>query len=262
MAAVSSPEIKPAEQISAKAVPEAIRRAVRHIFSNCGDGLWLVGGTALAGYYAEHRRSDDIDLFSADPEIHRMAVLAVKSLQTIGASFSNEKQTPFYYRANAKFLDHSFTIDVVLDEHIHSIGSAIRTPDGTLVADIKTLLAMKVACLISRCSEKDLFDLAWIFSKIGEPGAADLIAIGVAIDGGISAETLLISLHGANLKKEACHFLLPKSEMNVDEAYRKITGLKKKLINSLLEYEKAIPLSPETKAIRQTYKDLKRLRRT
>ena len=45
----------------------------------------LVGGTALAGYYAGHRRSDDLDLFVRDEAACRAAVLAVKSLVTLGA---------------------------------------------------------------------------------------------------------------------------------------------------------------------------------
>lgn len=250
----------PKDSMSTKSIPEAIRKAAQHIFLNCGEGVWLVGGTALAGYYAEHRRSDYIDLFTDGPESQCTAVLAVKSLQNIGATFSNEKQTPLYYRVEVRLLDHSFTIDVVLDEHLHKIGKAHRTNDSVHVADIQTLLAMKVATLISRCSEKDLFDLDWLSENVKELSGNDLIELGKKVDGGVSVETLLISIKGAILKKEACNFLLHRSKITVDDVYRKISRLQKKFVNLLLEYERHLPPTPETKTLKQAFKNMKRVR--
>lgn len=241
MATLSVKEIKPRNTISARAVPKAVRDAIRHIFSNCSRGVWLVGGTAFAGFYAEHRRSDDIDLFAASENDHRAAVLAAKSLQKVGAVFSREMQTPQFYRTDVAWQNHKFTIDVVLDENIHHIGDAFRSKDGVLVADLDTLYSMKVACLVSRCSEKDLFDLDWIFSRTGGPDISDFISRGAAIDGGLTIETLLYSLKSAMLRREACGFLLANSKTAVGEAYKKILSLQKKLVNALFEYEKSAP---------------------
>lgn len=249
----------PRKTISPKAVPEAIRKSLRHIFVQAGDGLWLVGGTALAGYYAEHRRSDDIDLFAQDTIAHQAAIRAAQSLKNQGTHLANERHTPTYFHADAEYEGHHFTIDIVLDENLFRIGHGVKTDDGIYVADFETLFAMKAACLVSRCSEKDLFDLDWFFSQRGGIDVAEMANKGQLIDAGVSIETLLIGIKGANLRQEACHFLLPKSPLTIDAAYKKITVLQKKLIQMLLEYEKKLPPSKEVKALKQSVKDMKKI---
>jgi len=254
------PDLKPKEHISAKVSLPVLREVLHHIFSQVPEGLWLVGGTALAGYYAEHRRSDDLDLFAMDPAAHRACILAVKSLIQKGARFSSERTSPYYYHADVQFRDHSFTLDCVLDENLHRIGGALETGDGVRVADLQTLFTTKSACLVSRCSEKDLFDLDWLISQTQEFHISDLVRFGSQIDGGLTVETLLISIRGTRLKKEHCHFLPEKSPLTVEEVYQKIVSLQKKFIKELLDYEKTLPLSEEVRALSQALKDQKKWR--
>jgi len=253
-------KIKPKPKISEKTCLPSLREALYHIFSSCKKDLWLVGGTALAGYYAEHRRSDDLDLFALDAFVHRSATLAVKGLQSRGAVLLNERSSPYYYHTDIQFHGHSFTTDVVLDERLHQIGKAIQTEDGAWVADLPTLFATKAACLVSRCSEKDLFDLDWILSKIENFDIADIIQYGSQIDGGLNVETLLLSLQGAILHKERCHFLLAGSSITVEKAYKKVLSLRKKLTQLLLDYEKRIPISLDVQALSQSVKDQKKIK--
>lgn len=262
MAAISDKEIMPKKKISPFAIPKAVREAIIHIFKNCGkEGVWLVGGTALAGFYAGHRRSDDIDLFASDENFHRAAVLAVKSLQKLGAVFSREMQTPQFFRTDVSWQNYRFTIDVVLDENIHRIGHAFRSDEGILFSDLTTLFAMKAACLVSRASEKDLFDLDWIFSHAPEKAdIPEIVSQGSKIDSGLTVETLLLSLKGTMLRKEACHFLLPGSKITPDEAYKKVLATQKKLIHSLLEYEKNTPLSEDESKLARAVKDIRRFK--
>lgn len=260
MAALSLEKLAPKKMISEKAIPKAVRDAILHIFENCKEGAWLVGGTALSGYYAEHRRSDDIDLFTAGVTSHKAVILAARSLQRSGALFSNEMQTPQFFRADVSWQDHKFTIDVVLDENIHRVGRALRSGDNVLVADLGTLFAMKTACMVSRVSEKDLFDLDWIFAHAGEPTMQEMVSLGSQIDGGLNVQTMLISLKGAILRKEACHFLLPDSNMTPAEAFNRINALRKKLIHSLLEYERSLPLSSDASKLSRAVRFAKRFK--
>ncbi|MBI4411107.1 MAG: nucleotidyl transferase AbiEii/AbiGii toxin family protein [Deltaproteobacteria bacterium] len=253
----------PFSQISVRAVPPALREALIDIFAGIGEigeKVWLVGGTALAGFYAEHRRSDDIDLFAADSIAHQTAIRSVKSLKDDGALLADERTSPTYYHALVKFHDHQFTVDVVHDEFLHRIGKGVKTADGIWVADINTLLTTKISTLVSRASEKDLFDLDWLLGKLGDYKIGDLIETGKIIEGGFNIESLLISLEGARLRKEACHFLLPQSEITVDEAYKRIESLRKNLIQKLLAYEKTLPPSEQVSGIRQALKDFKKLK--
>lgn len=258
MAALHKLDIRPMENISKTAIPAALRDALHFIFKNVPGGVWFVGGSALSGYYAEHRISDDIDLFTKGHTEQENAVRAVKALKNKKAIFTHESTSPLFYRADIKFENHSFTTAVVLDENVHRVGHALRTKDNVWVADFQTLLSMKLACLVSRCSEKDLFDLDWMFGKAGFPSAEEIISMGQKLDSGLNAETLIISIAGTTLRKDACKFLLPTSELTVDLAYQKIVKLQRVLLEMFLDYEKTVPLSAETKALLQSVKDIRK----
>ncbi len=258
MALVHLASIEPFKQISSKVSPEPLRWVLLNIFSNTGEGIWLVGGTALAGYYAEHRRSDDLDLFAVNPEAFHATTLAVKALKNAGADFQKEVSTPNYYRAALNLRKHSFTIDVVLDENLNHVGRAFKTFDGVSVADLPTLFATKSACLLSRCSEKDLYDLKWLFDHMGGINVSEIVQQGALIDGGMNTEGMLISLQGAHLRKDACHFLLENSPHSITKTYDTIVKLQKNLIRSILQYEKTAPLPKDVTAIAEAIKDHRR----
>lgn len=257
MAPLSFATIAPRKKISPKATHPTLGKALQYIYKNVPEGLWLVGGTALAGYYAEHRRSDDLDLFAIRPEVYRASVLAAKGLQNQGAQCLHEFSTPLYYRSNLMLNRYSFTLDIVLDENLGRVGHALQTSEGVWVADLPTLFMMKTATLISRCSEKDLFDLAWLEEQGGPLDIAQLLQAGIIMDGGFNIEALLISLKSGLLRKEACQFVLPASGINADQAFKKIVSFKKRLLRSLLDYEKTQPPSPEAKDLLQAVKHFK-----
>lgn len=258
MVALRKLDIPPRDHISTTAIPVAFGEALRFIFQTAAGGVWFVGGSALSGYYAEHRISDDIDLFTAGHAEQESAVRAVKALTSAEAILTRESSTPLFYRADVKFKNHSFTASVVLDENVHRVGHALQTQDSVWVADFQTLLSMKLACLVSRCSEKDLFDLDWMFDKAGFPSAEEIISMGQRMDSGLNLETLIVSIAGTALRKEACQFLLPTSELTVDSAYQKIVKLQKVLLKMFLDYEKTAPLSAEAKALLKSIKDIKK----
>lgn len=254
MAPLSLAELKPFPEISKEAIPEAIRLTLQILFKSFDQDIWLVGGTALSGFYAKHRRSDDIDLFAVTQEAYAIARRAVQTFSR-KAQFSNERTTPNFYHADVAFHGHKFTLDLVLDKFLSKIGKALQTKDGICVADCETLFKMKAACLISRVSEKDLFDLHWVFQKTGAMDVARLIQVGSEVDGGFTAETLLMSLQGAILRKEACAFLLEDSKMNVEQTYRAIEALRQSLIQATLDYQKTLSLSEDVKALKESLKD-------
>ena len=75
-----------------------------------------------------------------------------------------------------------------------------------VVADLPTLLSMKAATLVSRCSEKDLYDLLWLFGAFPDRRFADLIELGHEFDAGVNGEALLYSVGSAGLEQAACGF--------------------------------------------------------
>lgn len=259
MAPIPRPPIAPKPRIATRCTTKALRTALRQIFAVLDQKVWLVGGTALAGYYAAHRRSEDLDLFAQDPRALDDAIRAARQLVTQGAVLTNERRTPNYYHADMALLDHAFTINIVLDAHLHTIGTAHHTQDGVWVADVTTLMAMKIASLVSRCSEKDVFDLAWIDTALGPLDPQALIQAGASIDGGVTAETLLYSLSAASLRATACGFALGGKRAQAS-AYRRILRFRKQLVSRIFSYLQHLPISAAAQTIAAALKEQRRLK--
>jgi len=231
---------QPSIAFSSNALPEALHIALVHIFSQNIEGVMLVGGTALSGFYAGHRRSDDLDLFVRDDVCFKATLLAVESLKGIGAEIKETVHSNQYYNALCKLDDHAFTIDIVLDANIFSVGRAIVLENRIAVVDLPTLFKMKSAALLSRCSEKDLFDLIWLCDACEAVDIAFIIQEGLQIDGGMDPETLLFSISTAQLCEDACGFAEEHKQSSQD-VYKKIVAFQKSLVKQLNDFLKKLP---------------------
>ena len=214
----------------------------------------LVGGTALSGFYARHRRSDDIDLFVRDDLSFQRALRASIRLPEIGAELTEAQRTSDYYHVLCGLEDHSFTLDVVVDENLFRIGNYHTAGERIVVADLPTLFKMKAATLLSRCGEKDLYDLIWLFRQFEEVELSDLISMGAEIDAGMDAEALLFSIASAPLSEEACDFSLDPG-IGEREIYGQIIEFQQLLIRNLKSYLRDLPTPP----IKELVDRLKRL---
>ena len=131
--------MEPDLKLSEKVLPRPLRRAIEYVFSQNIQGCVLVGGTAIAGYYAGHRRSDDMDLFTKDAAAQIATIKACQSLVNLGAKLVEHQHTPSYYKATCTLDGHIFTIDIVLDAHLHqvedtpSVSKRGRAPSSTLL---------------------------------------------------------------------------------------------------------------------------------
>ncbi len=233
----------PRLELAEKVLPKPLLKAIRHIFSQgIGKGAWLVGGTALAGYYAGHRRSDDIDLFTASDGDQRAGILAVESLASIGAVLKPKTRSAQFYRASAELDGHHFIIDVALHAHLHAEGKGVALEDGVVVADFESLEGLKAAALVSRCGEKDLFDALWLIEHSANRSLEEFVQAALRFDAGADAEGLIAAAGGAIVSKEACGF----SETPRDEVARQLERFRKSLIRGLkaiAQKEKAPPIA-------------------
>lgn len=220
---------RPDSGLAAKTLPEPLYEALVHVFAQGISDCMLVGGSALAGYYAGHRRSDDLDLFARDSNATRATVLAVQSLRAAGVTIEELQNTKQFYSAQCQSRTHRFTVQVVLDANLYSVGDAMEAADGVMVADLETLLKTKAATLVSRCSEKDLYDLKWLFGRFPDLDARELVPLGAEIDGGMSAESLLISLAGTSLELSSCGF---SHAQEAKEVFAEIRSLKRLLMSA------------------------------
>ncbi len=234
--------------LAAEILPSPLHQALTHVFAQGLDGTMLVGGTALAGYYAGHRRSDDLDLFTESPLAQRAAILAVKSLADIGCSLAHERTSARFYHATCRLDGHDFTAQVVLDSNLFAIGSGVRADDGVVVADLETLLKMKASTLVSRASEKDLSDLSWFFAQDAWLDVPTLIALGEQVDRGMNAEALLISLIGTEMRESACGFSLTRTAADI---FADVTRVRAGLIRGVESHLRRQPAPPIAALIRR-----------
>ncbi len=235
-------------RLAARVLPAPLYRALTHAFVQRLQGVMLVGGTGLAGYYAGHRRSDDLDLFTQDALAQREAVLAVKSLDELGTTFVDERSSAYFYHATCRLDAHYFTAKVVLDRNLFTIGASIDADDGVVVATAETLLKTKAATLVSRASEKDLYDLAWFFAQDEQLDVPRLIALGKEVDGGVNAEAVLVSLVGTEMRESACDFSLTRSPKEVLE---EVTRVRNGLIQGVETFLRNQPPPPIAELVRR-----------
>ncbi|MBI2520269.1 MAG: nucleotidyl transferase AbiEii/AbiGii toxin family protein [Bdellovibrio sp.] len=241
--------MEPDLKLSRQVLSAPLRRAIEHVFSQNLQGCVLVGGTAIAGYYAGHRKSDDMDLFTKDAAAQIATIKACQSLTQLGAQLAPQQQTPSYYKATCTFDGHIFTIDIVLDAHLHQVGHTIRLENAVVVADLSTLLKMKASTLISRCSEKDLYDIKWILGEMPEVTINDLLKWALEMDPGATPESLYTVVASTVLRKEACDFSL-SSEITPEQIYKELRQFKKELAKSIEDAINKKPLPPLGKLFR------------
>ncbi|MFH0921243.1 MAG: nucleotidyl transferase AbiEii/AbiGii toxin family protein [Fibrobacterota bacterium] len=226
---------KPDVRLAKRVLPAPLYRALSHLFAQNISDCILVGGTALSGFYAGHRRSDDLDLFVKDDAAFAQARLALKSLQKLDTQITETARSNQYVKAVCNLDNHSFTVDIVLDENLFRVGGFNLCENKVAVADLATLFMMKSAALLSRCSEKDLYDLAWLFDNLENISVSDMVAKGVKIDAGIKPETVLYSVSSSQIRKEACGFSLDP-DLDAKAVHARIEKFRKRLIRELTDY--------------------------
>ncbi len=198
--------LQPDVDLARKVLPAPLLEALEHVFRSGLRDCMLVGGTALSGFYAGHRRSDDLDLYARDPGSFRATTLAVRQLARRGAEMRQVQSTASYSRTICTMDRYAFSIDVVLDPVVFEEGRWHVTGNGIVVASLATLLMCKAATLVSRAGEKDLFDLIWLFDAFPDVDLDELMRLGRRIDTGLVAESVLLSLASTEPRQEACDF--------------------------------------------------------
>lgn len=239
---------KPSSELAAKVLPKPLLRALRHVFAQRLSGCMLVGGTALAGFYAGHRRSDDLDLFTVDEASQEAAVLAVLSLERLGASVETRQRSAQYFRALCALEGHRFTADVALHPPLFRAGRSLRLSEGIVVADLETLLLLKASALLSRCSEKDLYDLLFLLEGREGLSVEGLVEKAAALDAGATPENLLIAVLGARLEESACGFALEPA-LRAREVFRRVERFRRGLAKALDALAQRRPLPPLARLI-------------
>jgi len=128
------------------------------------DGFVLTGGTALAGYYLQHRLSEDLDLFTLDREAFEQVSALIPSLtQVLGAMCDDMRLSPHLHQAFFSREDEQVKMDVVLDAEPWF--GTYQNWDGIRVDALENIAANKIVALFGRATPRDFVDLFFILNE-------------------------------------------------------------------------------------------------
>jgi predicted nucleotidyltransferase component of viral defense system len=194
-----------------------LQREVLQAFFERETGFFLTGGAALAGFHLHHRETNDLDLFTEDPDVlERGHYALVHAAEALNASWEIRQQAPGFRRYVLSRDDDLLVVDLALDrtKPVHpekpTIGRVrVDPPDEILVnkltalvgrAEIRDLVdvmaleqtGLRVEDALHAALEKDggctPASLAWVLSQVRIsdssrlPGDADPAAVNVWLD--------------------------------------------------------------------------------
>ena len=158
-----------------------------------GDGFFLTGGAALAGFYGSARPTRDLDLFTRDPEVFKQASRVVDCVaQALMCEMENLRTFPHFRRYRFRKDDEAVVLDFVREE-VSAVYPPVAVDGWKLRVDrLEEMAINKICALVSRGEVRDLEDLEFMAKAGIDLGSA--LTLSVRKDGGIGSDTLLIGL--------------------------------------------------------------------
>jgi len=128
------------------------------------DALVLTGGTGLARCYLDHRFSDDIDLFTAEPFAGRLGRDFANALERSGLRVEPVNAGPDFFRA---FVSDGVTrvqLDVAADSP--RVEAPLRSQFGVFVHALRDIAANKIGAFENRSEVKDAVDVLYLAQQL------------------------------------------------------------------------------------------------
>jgi hypothetical protein len=154
------------------------------------EGVYLTGGSALAGFYLGHRHSLDLDLFT--PEADRLDELEARLkawCDAHGVTLLPIRTFPGFRRFQAERPGESTLVDLVHEPVPQTVPLTDKPLHGGLrLDDLRDVVANKLGALLGRGETKDLVDLYFLSLEGFDPLA--FLDAARQRDGGLDALTL------------------------------------------------------------------------
>lgn len=112
--------------------------------------LYLAGGSAIAVHF-DHRRSEDLDIFSAVPNVDLHAVRASLALSVPSLVVRGETDVMLKVAADGAIID-------IVRYPYAPLEPPTPGPGGVLLASVRDLAAMKLSAISSRGIRRDFWD--------------------------------------------------------------------------------------------------------
>ena len=140
-----------------------------------------------------------------------------------------------------------------MDPNLFRACTTVLLVNNVEVVDLDSLFKMKAATLVSRCSEKDLYDLIWLFGQYADKSFEDLIRLGNEIDAGVNGEAILLSVAGAIIRKDACGFSFDQTKAAA-QVYNEIIAFRQNILRGITAYLEKEPVPELGDLIRKLQK--------
>ena len=128
--------------------------------------FWLAGGTALAEFYLNHRKSRDLDFFTDSKEDFKTAVREFESTaQTRGITLIIDKKTDTFARYTGTIDDEAVKVEFCVDAP-YRFQPTIESPLGIKVENSIDIACNKLSALYDRFEIRDYVDVYFIHKEM------------------------------------------------------------------------------------------------
>ena len=142
-------------------------RVLQEFFAGEISGtFYLTGGTALARYYFQHRKSLDLDLFTNEQAVDFDFInrSALRLWGRLGLGILNQVSTGGYLQYIVEDEDQTtLKVDIVKDIPVHF--GELRQEGSIQVDSLENIGSNKVLAVFGRTEAKDFIDLYWILQQ-------------------------------------------------------------------------------------------------
>ena len=185
---------------SSHSLTAAQRRILAATFER-EQGFFLTGGGALVGYHLHHRTTDDLDLFTLDPDAFERGPHVIAAVASVvGGRLEVRQDAPGFRRYAVELADGTVIVDLVL-ERVHQACSEKPIHDGILVDPPEEILANKLCAIVGRLEERDLVDVMAL--EHAGYRVEDALPHALAKDGGCTPANLAWRLSEIRIPDEA-----------------------------------------------------------
>jgi len=138
-----------------------LQREFLHRFSARTSAFFLTGGAVLVEWILGHRRTDDLDLFTADDDAMAGADRLVRSVAAeLGATVEPVQTAPDLRRYLLRSGVDTAIVDMIRDRAPQLHPKVTR--DGVVTDPVEEIVANKICALLGRAEVRDLVDLYFL----------------------------------------------------------------------------------------------------
>jgi hypothetical protein len=201
---------------------DRLQQNVLDAFFEIERQFFLTGGAALAGFHLRHRRTLDLDLFTAEDRLEEGESALRVAAQRTGATVEGLRASPTFRRFLLRRGEESVVVDLVRDlaPQIEQDKQQI----GQIMLDSpREIMANKLCTLLSRAELRDLVDVR----ALEEAGytVEEHLPLATRKEAGLTAAQLAWVLSEIELGDDAT----PPGGVSVEDLRAYLTGLQQRL---------------------------------